>query len=100
MNFTTLASSNSLNLSMRDQAVRAIEMAAQRLRDRNLRQRIEEKRAARARGDGDIGGLDAEIDLLTAFVKQYYAAASLACLGSQSMPATFGLVTSAAYMAP
>jgi len=48
-----------------DQAVRAIEMAAQRLRDRNLRQRIEEKRAARARGDGDIGGLDAEIDRLT-----------------------------------
>jgi DNA primase len=48
-----------------DQAVRAIEQVSQRLRDRNLRRRIEEKRAARARGDGDIGGLDAEIDRLT-----------------------------------
>ncbi|MGH2377360.1 MAG: DNA primase [Candidatus Limnocylindria bacterium] len=48
-----------------DQAVRAIEQVSQRLRDRNLRRRIEEKRAARARGDGDIAGLDAEIDRLT-----------------------------------
>lgn len=48
-----------------DQAVRGIEQVSQRLRDRNLRRWIGEKRAARARGDGDIGGLDAEIDRLT-----------------------------------
>ncbi len=48
-----------------DQAARAIEQVSQRLRDRNLRRWIEEKRAARARGDDDIGGLDAEIDRLT-----------------------------------
>jgi DNA primase len=48
-----------------DQAVRAIEQGSQRLRDRNLRRWIDEKRAARARGEGDIGGLDAEIDRLT-----------------------------------
>lgn len=46
-------------------AARAIEMAVPRLREENLRRRIGEKRQARARGGGDVGGLDEEIDRLT-----------------------------------
>jgi hypothetical protein len=53
-----------------DNAARAIEMAVPRLREENLRRRIGEKRQARARGGGDAGALDEEIDQLTDELKR------------------------------
>jgi len=38
-----------------------IEIAALRLRERNLRRRLEDARAELARAEGDVGGLDGEI---------------------------------------
>jgi DNA primase len=43
---------------------REIEIVALRLREGNLRQRLEEVRATFARADGDVGGLDEEVSRL------------------------------------
>jgi hypothetical protein len=43
---------------------REIEIVALRLREGNLRQRLEDVRATFARADGDVGGLDEEVSRL------------------------------------
>ena len=45
-------------------AGREIEIVALRLREGNLRRRFVDVRAALARGDGDVGGLDEEVSRL------------------------------------